>query len=722
MLFESSLAEQNDEWLRMIGEYRKKVAENPFDKEAKLNLKSAEFDASEHFYRESEKLKDGGKVEEAINSLQKALSIMPDSEKISLALADCIAARESSNSYKDAIAMMRSGNTGKAAELLEKALELQSTNKIALMEYERLMKDSPANEESLLLPDKTITLKLRDSNVKTVFDRIASACGINVAYDNDAKSLPVSINVKNVSLQKALDMAAVSGRVFYRQTGPAEILVAADTVEKRAQYEAMIIKTYQLNTIRASDMANILKSALNIKKVTINESLNSMLIRDTKAMLSLVDKLVQSNDVKPAEVLFDVEILEVNRTKTEQLGFDYGGRISLALPSKHPAGEIADTAFQDLLRQGLLTLPTFTINFFKQDVDAKMLANPRIRVLQDKKAKIHIGDKVPLRTSIIQDSYGQVRYSYEYKEIGVMLEVTPRINIDNSVNITMRLEVSSLGKNMGTDADPAYPISTRDAETTMLLRDGETAIIGGLIRDDERQAKVKIPGLGDIPAIGGLFTVSVDDEGARTDVLLTITPRIIRGWDYMGKHLREIYSGTENNIMSEPRSSIGKSGTLKNKEANVAGMIYGAGQAEKTAVGATLQQPILSFSEDQYILPYGQDSMIRIYGENLSGMTEIKVILGFNQEYAAFVSAERSSPGIVQDMETNQAQSANGVVELSLKLNHSIDEGGEIELAALRFTGIKQGISYLVFLANKTYDTRGNEVNIQRQTSRLVVK
>jgi len=545
--------EQDDEWLSMVFEYRKAAKSNPEDQELRTSLKRAEFEAAEHFYTAALNKKNSSDTEQAIALLQKGLSVMPENDKVKALLAECAAEKEARDSINDAKAMIEAGREQDAKKYLERAVLLMPEDKEALALMEKINSSAAKSVDSLFTSDKRITLKFSNTDIKTVFDFLSSAYGINTVFDDAAKNAQISVNADEVTFEQALNLIMSTGSLFYKKIGNSTILVAQDTRAKRDQYEDLLIKNFQLNSIKASDMSNILKNSLNLKRVTVNETLNTLTIRDTEDILKLCDKIIGANDRKQAEVVFDVEIMEVNRTKAEQLGLNYGSQIKLALPSAGNAGDVIGTTFLSLLKQGTLTLPSFTLNFFKQDVDAKMLANPRVRVIDGKKAKIHIGDRVPLRSSIVQDATGQVRYSYEYKDIGVMLEVTPKINFDNTVNVQLRLEVSTLGSNIGTATDPAYSIGTRDADTVMLLRDGETAILGGLIRDEERSNKLKIPGLGDIPLIGSLFTTSTDDYGARTDVLLTITPRVVRGWEVLPKEYREIYSGTENNITSKPR-------------------------------------------------------------------------------------------------------------------------------------------------------------------------
>jgi len=281
----------------------------------------------------------------------------------------------------------------------------------------------------------------------------------------------------------------------------------------------------------------------------------------------------------------------------------------------------------------------------------------------------------------------------------------------------------------------------------MLLRDGETAILAGLIRDEERTNKLKIPVLGDLPLIGSLFTTSTEDNDARTDVLLTITPRVIRTWEHLGGELRDIYSGTENNLTSESKYKvtaekadikiikISDKTTEKAQESKQAGpAVIDAATAPAQAPAASApaqvtgqasdvpKETILSFSEPQYIMQFGQDGVVKLVSENISGITELPLKLAFNPENVMFISAENASPGTVSDIKVDAAKAGEGVVDINLAINPDKAVDGKTELATVKFNAIKQGASYLLFLDNKITNKEGLSVNVQRTASRLVIK
>lgn len=281
----------------------------------------------------------------------------------------------------------------------------------------------------------------------------------------------------------------------------------------------------------------------------------------------MIEHLIAANDRAPAEVMLDVEILEINRSKAEQLGIDYGSQIGLAPPAGVPAtgsdGKTTTTSgiparafvngqfLKAVLGESNVTLPSMTLKYMQKDVDARVLAKPRVRTMDGRPARIHIGDRVPLRSSTIQDVTGQNRTMYEYRDIGIKLDVLPKYHLDDTITVEVNMEVSALGANLGTAAEPAYAIGTRNVTTTMLLREGETALLGGLIRDDERRATGRVPGLGEMGGIMGRLFSNNDDSDTRTDVLLTITPKVIRD-QALPKHKdSNFYSGGTGNFTTE---------------------------------------------------------------------------------------------------------------------------------------------------------------------------
>jgi general secretion pathway protein D len=392
-----------------------------------------------------------------------------------------------------------------------------------------------------------------------------------------------------------------------------------------------------------------------------------------------------------------------------------------------------------------------TFRFFKQDVDAKILANPKIRVMNGRIAKIHIGDRVPLRAATIVDATGQTRTTFDYKDIGIRLTFEPTIYLDNSALVKLGLEVSALGANLGTATEPAFSIGTRNAETFMLLRDGETAILGGLIQDEERNTRVKLPGLGAIPVLGALFS-SYDDSVNRTDVLLTVTPRVVRGWDVPTRTAREFYSGTENvysdkplfagletavgaQIRIEPGGgampalaglpvpvtppatsvAIAPSGSAAPQPPASAGVVLGSAPA--APMGAPL---LFAFSEPLYEATSGQEFEIKVLGSNLTGAANVPLEILYNPLLLSYVSAAKGE--VAADSFNSSADASRGVLNIALGLSGGAAPAGNTVLARVVLRGEKPGISYLVYRAPAIRTASGELLNAQVRAARVIVK
>jgi general secretion pathway protein D len=248
--------------------------------------------------------------------------------------------------------------------------------------------------------------------------------------------------------------------------------------------------------------------------------------------------------------MLEMEVLEVTRSRMQELGIQYPNQLAVATP----AGATALTleALHNLTRGGVNVSPNPAVNFNKTSGDVNLLANPRIRVRNNSKAKVHVGDKVPVITTTSTANVG-VSESVQYLDVGLKLEVEPRITLDDHVNIMVSLEVASIVKTISTNnGGLVYQLGTRNASTLLRLKDGETQVLAGLISDEERENAKKLPGLGDIPLIGRLFS-SQKDEKNKTEIVLAITPRIISNISRPESDIQEYWSGTETGITDRPQ-------------------------------------------------------------------------------------------------------------------------------------------------------------------------
>ncbi len=723
-------ASKND-WMRAVQEYRKQYSDHPADYEIKMRLEEAELNAAEACYEDGMALEKQGGLDDAIYQFREGLSAMPDNEKIANALKKALEQKEASTFYQQAVDLDKAGKEEDAKNLLTQALEADPDQQGAKALLEKIKAELPEATGGLVFSSQEpVSLHFNHTDLKAAFDFIGRGFGINVLFDGDLKEQTVTLSVENVTFDQALDLILHTTQTFSKTVGPNTILVADDSPEKHAQYDDLLIKDIQLNSVRASDMANLLKSIIDLKHMVVNDQLNTLTIRETSDKLKLAQEVIEANDRPPAEVLLDVEILEVDRTKAEQLGMDYGQSLQYNFTSPTTLSSLTGGNLGSTLEQGTFTLPALTLNYFKQDVDAKTLAHPQIRSLDNKEAKIHIGDRVPLASSNIQPTNGGVlQTTYTYSDIGVLLDILPIINLDRTVQVKLSLEVSSLGPNIGTSGNPAYEILTRDADNTMLLHDGESAVLGGLIQDNDSKTHNHLPIIGDFPILGDYLAGNVDNSDSRTDVLLTITPHIVRDWNFPHKELQEIYSGTQNNLSSKPLFSLFQQKAVGSGAPKIAlGPTSGEGgpsapegtpvpmfQGEQTNGGVAF-----SFDQPQYEADLGQPVELKLYGENLGKLKTFPLAVAFNASYLKFASATPGSAA-VEKVETDSDEK-HGMVRMTLTLKPDQTATGPTELADLKLNGSTPGISYLIFLNPTFKDENGNDVQAQAHASRIVVK
>lgn len=740
-----------DEWMKAVLVYRKAAADNPTDVEYKSRLKQTELKAADHYYQRGIALLEQDNLDGAIIQFQQGLAAMPNHSKLLQAMGQVLQRKEANNLYAEALRALDAGQPDEGRSLLRRAVEVYPEFKPAADMLARIDKQAIKDEggERLQVTSRSpITLNFRQTDLRTAFEFIAKSFGIDVVFDEGVKTAPVTLFAKDVAFEQALNLILATTKTFYKKVGPNTILIAPDSKEKRGQYEDQMVRVFQLTNIHAKEMADILKGLVPLKKLIVNDDLNTIVVRDTEEAIRVAGKVIAANDRRPAELVLEVEILEVNRSKAERLGLDLSPySVTAAVPTTATiplSGSIANA----VKNTAVLTLPAATFNFYKQDVDAKILANPRIRVLSGKSAKIHIGDRVPLRAAVIQDATGQVRTTYDYKEIGIMLNTEPIIHLDNSVTVKVNLEVSSLGQNIGTKNDPAYSIGTRNAETFMLLRDGETAIIGGLIRDEDRKTHLSIPLLGDIPAVGALFTSS-DDSSGRTDVLLTITPRVVRGWDMPDRDAQMFTSGSEDRFTSQalfgsfdsaadpgktsamlpPSGKVGEAKVVK--AASESAKVQAVSPAEekvtaaKDAVdipqaAALGRQPLFAFSDAVYESATGSEFVINLTGANLDSATGMAAEVLFNPQLVKYLRNEAGSFA-VNDFKVD-ADEVRGVIRVKLGFPGNEPAQGSGVLASIVMRGERPGTSYIVYRSPTLSGADGVAVNVQVRASRVVVK
>lgn len=406
---------------------------------------------------------------------------------------------------------------------------------------------------------KPITIEFKDAQLKTVFEVLSRTSGLNFILDKDIRAdQKTSIFLKNSTIEAALNLTLLANQLEQRTLDANTVMIYPNTQIKQKDYQPLVIKSFYLANAEAKNVAATLKSLLKTRDVVVDDKLNLLIVRDSPEAIRLAEKLVALHDVREAEVMLEVEVLEVKRTRLMDLGIRWPDQLGLTLLPSTTGGLLNLLDLKNLYTSAKTSAPIngekigatiggININAKKVDTDANILANPRIRVRNREKAKILIGERVPNITTT-STSTGFVSESVSYVDVGLKLDVEPTIYVDSEVGIKISLEVSNIISQLQTKSGSiAYQIGTRTAQTVLRLKDGENQILAGLISNEERSTGNKIPDLGDIPVAGRLFGNQADD-GSRTEIVLSITPRILRNIQRLDAATMEFDAGTENSL------------------------------------------------------------------------------------------------------------------------------------------------------------------------------
>lgn len=442
------------------------------------------------------------------------------------------------------------------AVLADNPMQLEARKLIKVLS-ERIARAETTELSLITQFRKPITMEFRDAPLKTMFELISRTAGINFIFDrNVQQEATASIFVRNNPIEDVLKLMLLTNQLAYKVLNSNTLLIYPDTPAKQKDYQELVVRSFHVANTDVKQMVAMIRGLVKARDIYVNEKLNLFVIRDTLEMIRLVERLVTINDFPDPEVMLDVVVLEVKRDSTLDLGPNMPNFVTFsAVPGiGAPAQVAADSVVKlsMIKNTGFEGLRSFTINnqaridFGRTLTNADVLANPRIRVKSREKAKIHIGNKEPVFTVTNTANVGSAA-SATYIDVGLKFEVEPVVRSNSEVTLKALLEVSSnLGEKRsgsGDNAATAIVIGTRTAETVLELHDGETQVLAGLIQDDMSKDKAGVAGLIDIPILGDIFSKQTRRH-KKTEIVLLITPHIVRNVIQPNHFESEFYSGT----------------------------------------------------------------------------------------------------------------------------------------------------------------------------------
>ena len=520
-------AERAQDFDLAVVEYTKALRATPDDREARAALDRARLRAAQEHFQRGRRLSAEERHEEALVEFQLAAELNPTDSRVDAEL------KETRQRLRTKLAVSREGKTELQA-LIERTRDLPPPGL-----------DLPAGAK---LPE-SMTFN-GNATSRSVFTAIARFADLNIVFDPTFRSEPLAIDLRNATLEDALASVTASTQTFYRMTAPRTITIIPDTLAKRREYEEAIVRTFYLSNADIKEVTDLLRIVVDIRSISPITANNAIAIKDTPERIAAAAKLIAAIDKARPEVVIEVELLEVDRTRLKEYG------LQVASPDSPGIDTGADVNRDGLTLRGLRTLsqsdvfltglPGLYFRLLKNDVNTRILATPKLRTSEGIPAQAKFGERVPITvTQFAPIAAGGINTqpieSFVYENIGVNIDITPRTHHNDEVSLALKISVSNIS---GTTLRGHPTFGNREISTTIRLKDGETNLLAGLIRDNERTVMNGMPGLSDLPLIGRLFA-SNRKESQQTDIVLTLTPHIVRVLDLEESDLRPFRLGRD---------------------------------------------------------------------------------------------------------------------------------------------------------------------------------
>jgi type II secretory pathway component GspD/PulD (secretin) len=540
-------------------------------------------------YGRGESAARAGNWDVAVEQYRQALQADPDNLEYRLALERAMLS--ASVAHLDQARLFEArGQLGDALREYRRASEYDPPNRqvaAKAAEIERRLRDeSEANRPRPLAPPRpgtapaplanlnvTVpTLRFPQASLRDVLNTLGEAGGIDVTYERDFQDRTVTVNLQMTTLGEALQQVLSANQFFYKVVNQRTILVIPDNQTKRSQYDEQVVQTFYLSHSDSAEISAFVNNILRIPgaqqsqapTVYPNKTNNSITARASASMMPLVQRLVEMQDTPRAEILVDVQIMEVSKSRTKDFGLnlsDYAiqGVFSPEVDPRGADGSLTSPAFNaNTVSRGIsasdfyLAVPSAVVRFLETDQRTKVMAKPQLRGAEGSQLKFQLGEEIPVLSTAFTPIAGggsnvNPLTSYNYRQVGIILEMTPRVTYENEVILDLYLENSALGPPVDVAGQSIPRFTSRKVQTKLRLREGESTLLAGLLADDERTGAAGFPGLLNIPVIRQLFAAN-KNTAQQTDIVMLLTPRIVRTHELTPDDVAPLFIGTQNNL------------------------------------------------------------------------------------------------------------------------------------------------------------------------------
>jgi general secretion pathway protein D len=557
-------AEKRQDYERAFEYYQEAYRQKPKDLRYRTAYEHTKFLAGAAHVHRGQLLRDGGKLDEALAEFQKASTIDPSS---------FIAQQE----------------LRRTQDMINKATNPPQSVAPMPDSLRKRLAEAQGPVELSAISNVPITLKLTE-DTKVIYETVGKLAGINVLFDPDYTSRKIRIELNGVTLEEALGIIALESKTFWRPVTPNTVFVATDNPAKRKELDQSVIKTFYLSNLSQAtelqDVVNAVRTLLEVQRIQQLQSQNAIIVRGTPDQIALAQKLVDDLDKAKSEVVIDVVVMQVSRDKSRTLGITPPTSTSISLNNNvntttttatgpnggtgtvtqssgtTPASSINLNRIGDLNATDFtITIPGITASAIIGDSNTKIIQNPQIRALDGQKATLKIGDRVPVATGSFQPGIGGVGINplvntqFQYLDVGVNIDITPRVHAGREVSMKVSLDISSVtgNSNIGGISQPI--IGQRKIEHEIRLKEGEVNLLGGMIEEDQTQSMSGLPILSQIPFLKYFFGQETKDH-RENELVFALIPHIVRGPDVNDSNQRLIDVGTANALQLRHISKV----------------------------------------------------------------------------------------------------------------------------------------------------------------------
>ena len=655
--------------------YQKAVKAEPYNANYKIKLDQIRFEAGEWHVKRGTELRKKGDLQGAAGEFQRAQAVDPSSPIAEQELNKTIEMIAEKNRRNDAAADPPADPD--QAQLAQTPPQIKPLSRVG------------------------INMTTMSNDAKIVFETICKIAGLTVVFDPDFPARRITTELNNVTLEQALDIVSLESKAFWKPVTENIIFVIPDQPQKRRDYEEEMVKTFYLsNTFQPQDITEIvtgLRQLLDLKRIQQLNSQNAIIVRATPDALSLMEKMIHDIDKAKPEVVVQVEVLEARTDRLRDLGVLPGQQATVAFTPNGTSTSSSSTSTSSTTSNALslnqlkhlgtkdysVTLPGATANAVLTDTYTKIIQNPEIRSVDGQAAKLRIGDRVPVATGSFQAGVGVgstggagfvnplVNTQFQYIDVGVIVEITPRVHPNREVSMKVSIEVSSVTGTSTIGGIQQPIISQRKVEHEIRLKEGEVSVLGGLIQRTDTKTLNGWPGLAKIPLIRYLFSDDKTDH-QEDEVLIVLTPRIVRIPEWTKENLRTVFSGTEASVQVKRESEIHAPAVpppapTRQPQPPPVNPNPGAPNAPATTApetGAASQGAKIRFEPRSLSLKAGQTATLGIVVENVNDLFSIPLLLQYNPavisveevQHGGFLSGGTQEIAIVQQVFKEKGQ------------------------------------------------------------------